>query len=134
MKVYSTYSILPAFVLFLIICVGTYFARTNGWYYSYWYTDIVLHIISGMMFAALWIWFIHRRADEGFRFEIFTSIMFATFGSVLWEFWEFSSWKILPKISAFYIASLGDTLGDILCGMAGAAIYVAYVRIRKVLK
>lgn len=131
-KVYfSRASIAYPFIFFLFLCVGTYFARAENWYYQFWYTDIVLHVLSGAMFASLWLWFVYRRDRTLIRFETLTAVTFATFGSVLWEFWEFTSWRVLPQISAFYMPEIGDTLGDILCGIVGALIFMIYLYLRK---
>ncbi len=115
MNQYIRYSI----ALLGLVALGAWLSRHYGWYNSYWFVDITLHIVSGIMFGLFWLG-IHSRSEFGSKWSLFIStIAFATFGSVLWEFWEFEGWKIMPAHTQFYFPILSDTLGDIASGMFG---------------
>lgn len=102
--------------IFTLVSIGSLLSRHFGWYNDYWFTDIILHTLSGCGFASLWLAF---QKNEAKILTILGATSFATLGSVLWEFWEFAGWRLTPAQVPFYIPQLGDTLGDICCGMVG---------------
>ena len=114
-------------ILFILIAFGSYSARATGWYNSYWFTDVILHSISGIMFGFFWLWYMRNLKIQNVWFQVITIVTFATFASVLWEFWEFAGHYITPNHTQYYIPDLGDTLNDILCGMLGSTIVSFYV-------
>lgn len=109
-------------ILFLIVGIATYFARTLGWYNDYWFTDVTLHVISGAAFGLMWVGVNKNITQLPFFILALGTISFAVFGSVLWEFWEFFGWRITPSHTRFYIPELGDTLNDLFCGLVGGMI------------
>lgn len=111
-----------ALILFLIVVFGTWLARHNGWYNTYWYTDVILHLVSGVMFSYLWSWLSRGTTYSSWWILGLSTIAFATLGSVVWEFWEYGGHLILPAQTNFYVPALGDTLGDIFCGLLGGAL------------
>jgi hypothetical protein len=123
------------FSIFLLgtVAIASYFARAIGWYTDYWFTDVVLHTLSGVMFGSFWLWYMNKENIRNKWVVFFSIITFAVFGSVAWEFWEFSGWKITPSHTQFYIPELDDSLNDILCGMLGSMIVsiYSYIRINK---
>lgn len=108
-----------SFVLFMVVAIGSWFARSMGWYNDYWYTDIILHTLSGAAFSLIWIGMNSNSRSPAWLLLLGT-VSFAVFGSVLWEFWEFAGWRIMPSHTQFYIPELGDSLSDILCGAVGS--------------
>jgi hypothetical protein len=109
--------------LLLFVCVGiaALIARNYGFYNDYWFTDVILHIVSGFALGLTWIG-LNRGEVKRRWMVILCAVSFAALGSVLWEFWEFSGWRITPSHTRFYIPELGDSLLDILCGLLGGAI------------
>jgi len=106
-------------VLFIIVAIVALLSRNFGWYNSYWYTDVILHFISGIAFGLLCI-ALNSKTITSSPFVFFISIVsFAVFGSVLWEFWEYAGWHLTPSHTQFYIPQLADTLSDIFCGLIG---------------
>jgi hypothetical protein len=128
MNKYLKYSI----GLFVLVGIGTYFARTLGFYNTYWFTDVILHTISGVAFGFLMLSIIGKEKISR-KLEFFILIGFAVFGSYVWEVWEFSGFHIMPGVTEFYTPELGDSLGDIACGMLGA-ILLSILRFLKSLK
>lgn len=112
MKQYLVSSI----ILFVIVAVASVISRHMGWYSDYWFTDIILHTISGVALGLAWMGITKQ---ESVILKVAGAMSFASFGSVLWEFWEFAGWRIMPTHTQFYIPELADTLGDICCGMIG---------------
>jgi hypothetical protein len=107
--------------LFAGVAAGSLLSKYFGWYNTYWFTDIILHTISGMAFGFLWIGLQKRTVTSAWFIVLVGAASFATLGSVLWEFWEFAGWRLTPAQVPFYLPQLSDTLGDILCGMIGGA-------------
>lgn len=106
--------------LLAIISVIGLFARLLGWYHEYWFTDVVLHTLSGGVFALLWL---GLSFEEDYRSKVIsflTLAMAGVFGSYFWEVWEAAGTYILPGIAIAYEPNLGDALSDIACGMFGA--------------
>lgn len=91
-----------------------------GWYQEYWFTDIILHTLSGGMFGLFWVWFTYKEAYRSKFIFLVTVTMAGVFGSFFWELWEFGGAYILPGIAIAYEPNLADSLGDIACGMLGA--------------
>lgn len=114
-------NIKKALSLFIIVAIGTYFARKYGFYNSYWFTDVILHTISGAGFGYVMLSIIGQEKIS-IKLQIISIIAFAVFGSYLWELWEYSGFHIMPGVTEFYTPQLGDSLGDIASGMLGAAL------------
>lgn len=110
--------------IFAIVAVGAWLSRTLGWYNDYWYTDVILHTLSGIALGLLWISINQKNVPSSSFIFYVGAISFATFGSVLWEFWEFAGWVITPSHTQFYLGTLNDTLGDIFCGAIGGILSI----------
>lgn len=108
--------------LLALISVMGLCARLFGWYHEYWFTDVILHTLSGGMFALLWLSLSFGEKYKSKVIFFLTLAMAGVFGSYFWELWEFGGTYILPGIAIAYIPNLGDSLSDIACGMVGAVI------------
>lgn len=115
--------------LFGLVALGAWLSRTLGWYNAYWYTDVILHILAGIALGLLWIVINRKNHASSWLVFCISIISFAVFGSVLWEFWEFAGWWITPSRTQFYLATLDDTLLDILCGAIGGLLS-AFIALR----
>jgi hypothetical protein len=91
--------------LFLIVAIGSFLARHFGWYNDYFFTDIILHTISGIALGFLWAG-MYMRVEQPRRLLALGMVGFATFGSVLWEFWEYAGYLITRSSVPFYIPQL----------------------------
>lgn len=119
--------LIASITLLIIVAVGTQLTRHFGWYSTYWFTDVILHTLSGMMFALLWASLTERRIDS--RWVLFiTCITFAVFGSVLWECWEYWGYLLKPDFARFYIPDIADSLGDIMSGALGAVLIYPFIK------
>lgn len=105
--------------IFGIVTLGAWLSRTLGWYNDYWYTDVILHILSGIALGLLWVAINQKNHNVSWFALSVGMISFAVFGSSLWEFWEFAGWMIIPSHTQFYLGTLNDTLLDVFCGMVG---------------
>ena len=110
-------------------------------YFEIWWSDIVAHFIAGATAALILWWIIDNRSgvDRSASPKIvsLSLLSFATFISVLWEFWEYSNWRFaflrntIGRIQLQYYPFLGNNLGDILWGLLGGftvAIIALFVR------
>jgi len=120
---------LTSLPLFLTVTLGALLSRHFGFYNDYWFTDIILHTISGLAFGVLWIG-LYKKTHSPFLLLILGAMSFAVLGSVLWEFWEFAGWQLTPAQVPFYIPQLGDTLGDIFCGLVGGSLAAIIAKIK----
>lgn len=106
--------------LLALVAVGHSVSKANGFYNTYQFADITLHILAGIMFGSLYIWYARKYMQPWFLIFV-SAASFAVFGSYLWEIWEFYAWQIWPE-RMVYVPRFADTLGDIACGMLGGAI------------
>jgi hypothetical protein len=122
--------IIPS-LLFTSVGVGSLLSKYFSWYNTYWFTDMTLHTLSGVAFGFLWIG-LHKKSHALPSFVLLVGVAsFATFGSVLWEFWEFAGWLLTRAQVPFYTPTLSDALGDILCGMIGGALSTIPILLNK---
>lgn len=107
-------------VVFLAVAIGSLFSRLFHLYDAYWFTDIVLHTLSGAGFGFFWF-FLEKGVGSRYTAAL-GSISFAVFGSLLWEYGELGAWQFLPFYAPFYSPNFFDTVGDITCGLVGGAL------------
>ena len=41
--------------LFALVAVFSFLSRKEGWYNMYWYTDVILHFVSGVALGIMWV-------------------------------------------------------------------------------
>ena len=109
-----------AAALFVVVAIGSFLARRFGWYADYWFTDVILHTISGVMFGLLWAGFASRTLFSSKIVFAIGMISVGVLGSFLWEVWELWGSIIFPAFTTNYVPNLADSLKDIACGMLGA--------------
>ena len=114
-------SLIPTSLVFIIVLAGSFIAKKYGLYYSYFYTDIILHLLSGFGLALLWLWFTASQLNKTVVYYS-SLVTFPVFGSFIWELWEFWGWKLTPWLTRDYIPTLSDSLGDITMGLIGGLI------------
>ena len=122
-------ALILSLALGVIIYIGAFLSRYYGWYNTYWFTDISLHFISGIMFGSFWFWLIRKINKPNLTLEAITTVTFAGFGSILWEFWEYAGWRIKPDHTRYYIPEIADSLNDTLCALLGALVVVIVILI-----
>jgi hypothetical protein len=115
-----------AFIIFVLVWIGAYLSRRTGYYYTFWFTDVSLHILSGIGFGYIALAILGNDKLNFFRKAIFL-ISVGVLGSYLWEVWEFSGWHLIPTDMPFYGPILGDSLGDIGSGILGTFLLVIYL-------
>lgn len=105
-------------IIFVFVGLASWFAREYGLYYTHWYVDIILHVLSGVGFGCFWV-ALTRKSVKARLPIILGAISFAVLGSLVWELWEFAGWRIMPGGMRYYIPELGDTISDMFCGALG---------------
>lgn len=120
---------IKALLIFIVVWAGAFISRKTGYYNSFWFTDIGLHILSGVGFAIM-----AQILIGGEKLKFFTRIIFilslSVVGGYFWELWEFSGWHLVPTDMPFYGPILSDSLGDIASGLAGAVLYSTYLFVK----
>lgn len=116
--------------IFVIVGIVTFFSRKLGWYNNYWYTDVILHFLSGVGFGLIWLG-LDKESKKPLA-TVLACVSFAVFGSVLWEYWEYFGWHITPSHTRYYIPEMGDTLSDTFFGLIGGLV-AAIPRLKKIL-
>lgn len=119
--------VVPIVIFALVGIISVLSHRFN--LYDLWYTDIILHTISGIAFGYAWTGFQQKQAPGWIVF--LGCVSFATFGSVLWEFGELGAWRFIPAYAPMYSPNFFDTLGDIACGMTGGIMMALVNGIRR---
>lgn len=102
----------------VFVALGAWVARSFGFYNDYLYTDIILHVISGIGLGLFWLG-LNRGVEKRRYMLLLGAAGFAVLGSVAWEIWEFAGWRMFPSQIRYYIPELGDTLGDLGAGFVG---------------
>lgn len=126
-------------ILILFIFVAIYLGEINSLYIEYWWFDMLLHSLSGVMIGS-WVFItiynlLQRRIFTRSRI-IFVSVFVFTTAitiDIIWEIFEF--------LMDFYLNfglqdTLFDTMGDILADVIGSAItaiavYIYLIRKKK---
>jgi len=106
--------------IFILVTIAAFLGRHYGLYAEFWYYDIILHTLSGMAMGAVWLWLVRKEKYKNRWLLLLSVIMAGVFGSFLWEVWEYVGTYFMPASAEFYMPELGDSLGDIACGLAGA--------------
>ncbi len=116
-------------LVLLLVGIGHLISRRKSYYGDYWYADIILHVSAGVALALFWIGLAGKPRK---RSDYISAILFAVFGSFLWELWEFSGLHLVPD-KIIYKPTLPDSLGDITSGMGGGVIVsiASFLRNRK---
>jgi hypothetical protein len=117
-------------LVLLLVGLGHLISRRRAYYGDYWYADIILHVSAGIALALFWIGLAGRPMK---RSEYLSVVLFAVFGSFLWELWEFSGLHLVPD-KLIYKPTLPDSLGDITSGMVGGIIVslTSWIRSKRV--
>jgi hypothetical protein len=104
--------------LFVLVGLGSWAAKSFGFYSEYWFTDVILHALAGLAFGFIWTGLTAKTARSKVVIIVGAAGL-AVLGSVLWEVWEYAGWQIIPGKMRAYVPELGDSLADILCGLLG---------------
>mgnify|MGYP000073560459 CR=1 FL=1 len=116
-----------SFFIMLFVGLGHLISRQEAYYGTYWYADILLHVTAGVAMGVFWLALAGKPAKKT---DYAAIVLFAVFGSYLWELWEFSGLKVIPD-KLIYKPTLPDSLGDIVAGMGGGAIVALFLKLRK---
>ncbi|MEX2010393.1 MAG: hypothetical protein WD874_01150 [Parcubacteria group bacterium] len=119
--------IIHTLIIFIFVWAGATASRAYGWYFEYWYVDIILHALSGIMFALIWT-ILAKGKINSIAIFMFGAVATAVLGSFLWECWEYWGYLLRPDFARFYIPEIEDTLTDMAAGMAGALLIYPFVR------
>lgn len=120
-------------IIFILYLLGVY----GGFYSDGIYLDEIQHFLAGGMFGVFWLWLLDDRlkmaAPTGFIL-IATILGFSALAAVIWEFFEFALWRLVPVFATsyeLYSPTIADLLGDILFSLVGAFLIGAYQLIKK---
>ena len=105
-------------LVLLLVGLGHIISRKKAYYGDYWFADIILHVSAGVALALFWIGLAGKPKKKS---EYVSVVLFAVFGSFLWEIWEFTGLHVIPD-KLIYKPTLSDSLGDIVSGMSGGLI------------
>lgn len=122
-------AIAPSLVLMLHIV-----ATVGGYYETFWWFDIPLHLAGGVAIAISGYFFLedfYGRQKFHIQFkplQILILISFVALGAVLWEFMEFSFDRIFHSLMQ---PDLPDTIKDMAMGLTGGGITTLLLMIKK---
>ena len=119
------------FILFLLVFIqGVNALAIAGVldYKSWWWLDVILHSLGGVLLAsfAFWFYFDHKKYRADFLpswLLVLGFVSFTVFGGVLWEFYEFLWDYFLAHPYGIDTAQpdLLDVMSDLFFDMFGAA-------------
>lgn len=120
---------LPRATIFLLIVVfGVHaWALNHAGYFRFWWLDIILHFLGGLMLGLFFLWFFYvsgHVAKPEWPWYVFLVMIsgFVLFMGVQWEFFEFLFDTFVAKRASLPLAQLGvrDTMSDLFMGWMGA--------------
>lgn len=120
-------------VYIIFIFFAQFLGSVVGLYSSIYWFDSFIHFCSGILTGVLAItilfWF-QKYDEKSILFNIFFVIAFSLMVASLWEFFEFTSDKILHGDTQKVLETgVGDTMKDMIVALLGAiltSIYYAY--------
>lgn len=128
----------------LFIFAAQYLGEMHGFYYKFWWWDIMLHTVSGFvlgMIGFMFVYMLNEQYDKNVKlspfFIILFSLCFAVTVGVLWEFFEFAMDRLFgTNMQKFRLPGedgLIDTMGDLFVDTIGALIMstLGYIYIRE---
>jgi hypothetical protein len=90
------------------------------------FIDKIEHILGGVGFGLFWLWVLNQRAWSGsLPLVALSTVMFALFGSFIWELFEFFVSANLAEVSTtlkLYSPHLRDALEDMTSGLLGGIV------------
>lgn len=122
------FSYYAAIVLFA--CAAQYFGMMFDFYHMFWWYDIVIHFLSGILLGAMGH-FLCRLLCKKMQavLPIAVSVLFAVFFAAacagLWEIYEYCTDVFfgLETQSSSAQSAIDDTMQDIIAGTVSAALY-----------
>lgn len=126
------------FILIAIIAILHFLALRFYFYWTFWWSDIIMHFLGGLWVGLIVLWFfffsgfVYKNINLVRQSKIFlitiTSVIIV---GVLWEVWEV--WEVWARL--VFINEAGyflDTSLDIVMGILGGI--VAFIYAKKYLK
>lgn len=113
---------------FLLVLIGQVIGVQLDLYTSdfVWF-DLLLHVISGAILAAVWIILSDTKVQTDSLFVfVFLAGSFALFGSFAWEVFELAVNQTAPDVAAEYSlrsSTVSDAIWDMLGGLAGGLVW-----------
>jgi membrane associated rhomboid family serine protease len=121
-----------AIILFLWILLIAVFHNIATAYYIYWsyeWSDLVVHFLSGLWIALVGFWLFRFWKEETFKFSVkkilLVTLVFAALVGVFWEIFEYAI-GIVEYSSKYTTDTILDILMDILGGATGFAMALWY--------
>lgn len=134
----SVYIPKPFTIIFLLfIFFSQYLGEIRNFYYRIWWWDILLHVVSGILFVLGGYFFINelrKRAELTIKSPFFTSLFIFSISMTLETFWE-----VFEFLGDYFFntnmlkSGLNDTITDTIVNILGAfaASIVFYFKERK---
>ncbi|MDO8510337.1 MAG: hypothetical protein Q7S15_01805 [bacterium] len=109
--------------LLCLLFLTHYVAIKLYFYWSFWWFDILMHILSAMA-VSLTAFFYLQGSNRVFSIrQLFSRTIFAVLAiSVLWEIYEFFAGVTFSTMEMYYLDTAIDLVMDIVGGFIGMAI------------
>jgi len=122
-------------ILTLVILTLHLIGVFAGLYERQIHIDIPQHILAGVMFGLVWLWWLkpETRADFSKWLIVVSTLGFTALIGAAWEILEFVVWKLLPTFAngfKFYSPTVGELLGDIVANLIGGFM-IGFYAVRK---
>ena len=98
------------------------------------WVDIPLHIVAGVFFGLIFLWWIGKSGKFGvksYKFVVLGLILFGLALGLLWEGFEVVLWKFFPNVGNYFEikrAPLSDFFSDLALGSLGSLVWLAFVK------
>lgn len=124
-------------IYYLFIIVALVLGSILGWYYQISWFDLFTHFLSGILTSFLSLILLKQKKllkEESIGFIILYMISFTLMVASFWEFFEFTSDKLLGGDAQWVIKTgVDDTMTDMLIAFLGSISFSIYFLVRNII-
>lgn len=141
------YKWLPAGIVggAIVLAILNLLAFQGFWYWRFWWFDLVMHLIGGVVLSLFVLWLYATYDPDGMNRSPMVMIFALAFSSIIlfglfWELFEFTSdsanrFALVPKeiyaLQTGVVDTLTDLLSDVLGSIFGSLIFLNLWQKRK---
>ena len=124
-------------IYYLFVIVALVLGSILGWYYQISWFDLFTHFLSGILTSFLSLILLKQKKllkEESIGFIILYMISFTLMVASFWEFFEFTSDKLLGGDAQWVIKTgVDDTMTDMLIAFLGSISFSIYFLVRNII-
>ncbi len=107
-----------------ILVINT-LAHVLYWYASIWWFDMLMHTIGGVFVAFVGATYLFRRTQALTWGEYFITLALLVF--IIGLAWEYYEYVVQYYVKGVQLASVADSVSDLICDMIGGSVGALFV-------